>query len=133
MKENIIGYGRRGNSCPPGRGPFSGSTIGRRREWAPSYKRATVMQASLAILGVACSVAAWLAGASSRYLLAGVILGLVVPFTLIVIRPTNTRLLALDPKRDPALAEALLARWNKLHLVRSALSALALVLFLWRL
>jgi len=101
-------------------------------EWAPSYKRATVMQASLAILGVGCSVAAWLAGAPSRYLVAGVILGLVVPFTLVVIRPTNTRLLALDPKRDLALAETLLARWNRLHLVRSALSGLALVLFLWR-
>jgi len=91
-------------------------------EWAPSYKRATVMQASLAILGVACSVAAWLVGAPLRYLVAGVILGLVVPFTLVVLRLTNTRLLALDPKRGVALAATLLARWNRLHLVRSALS-----------
>ena len=101
-------------------------------EWAPSYTRATIMQASLAVSGFGFSIAAWRAGASPRYLVAGVILGLVVPFTLVVIRPTNTRLLGLDPKRDLALAETLLARWNRLHLVRSALSGLALVLFLWR-
>src|SRR3989441_8779379 len=88
-------------------------------EWAPSYTRATIMQASLAVSGFGFSIAAWLAGAASRYLVAGVILGLVVPFTLIIIRPTNTRLLALDPKRDLALAATLLARWNRLHLVRS--------------
>ena len=101
-------------------------------EWAPSYTRATIMQASLAVSGFGFSIAAWLAGAASRYLVAGVILGLVVPFTLIIIRPTNTRLLALDPKRDLALAATLLARWNRLHLVRSVLSALALGLLLWR-
>ena len=101
-------------------------------QWAPSYKRATVMQASLAVLGFAFALAAWLAGAEPRYLVAGLLLVAVAPFTLLVIMPTNQRLMALDPDRDLAQAEMLLRRWNRLHLVRSVLSAAALVVFLWR-
>jgi Domain of unknown function (DUF1772) len=62
---------------------------------------------------------------------AGLIVGLVIPFTLIVILPTNKRL--LDPTLDKRSAEAdsLLARWGRLHAVRSALSGLALLLYLY--
>jgi hypothetical protein len=64
-------------------------------------------------------VAAWLAGASVLWLVAGVLLCSVIPFTLIVILPTNKRL--LDPKLDKtsAVAERLLAHWGGLHAVRS--------------
>ena len=50
------------------------------------------------------------------------LLGAVVPFTLVVIFPTNTRL--LDPALDPRGTEAsqLLRQWGRLHAVRSALS-----------
>ena len=99
-------------------------------EWAPSYKRATLMQASLAVLGCVFALSAWLTGADIRVAVAGVLLVLVAPFTLIVIMPTNKRLLALDPSKDVAEAEALLGRWNRLHMVRSALGTVALVLFL---
>jgi hypothetical protein len=53
----------------------------------------------------------------------------VVPFTLIVIRPTNTRL--LDPHRDRRSAETrdLLESWGRLHLVRSVLGVVASILF----
>ena len=53
-------------------------------EFAPSYRRATVMQATCAAVGLASSVAAWLAGANFWWLVAGVLLGSVIPFTLIV-------------------------------------------------
>src|SRR5467141_1475609 len=67
-------------------------------EFAPSYRRATVMQASLAAVGLVSSIAAWLAGASFLWVVAGLLLGSVIPFTLIVILPTNKQLLspALD-------------------------------------
>jgi hypothetical protein len=60
------------------------------------------------------------------------LLGAVVPFTLIVILPTNNRL--LDPSLDPRSARAaeLLARWGRLHMTRSGLSSAAFVLFLLR-
>jgi len=100
-------------------------------EFAPSYRRATVMQATCAAVGLLSSVAAWLAGASFWWLVAGLLLGFVIPFTLIVILPTNKRL--LDPTLDKRSAEAerLLSRWGRLHAVRSVLSGLALLLFLY--
>jgi len=56
------------------------------------------VQASLAVVGLLSSIAAWLAGASVLWVVGGVLLGSVIPFTLIVILPTNKRLLspALD-------------------------------------
>jgi hypothetical protein len=99
-------------------------------EWAPSYKRATVMQASLAVVGFVFATIAWFAGANNWVLLAGILLLSVAPFTLIVIMPTNNRLMLLSAEKDAEEAEILLNRWNKLHMVRSGLSLAALVVFL---
>lgn len=103
------------------------------REFGPSYARASVMQAALAILGCLLGlIAAWVSG-DVTVGIAAVLLGLVVPFTLIVIFPTNKQLLA--PGLDPAseTAGALLARWNRLHAVRTVLSGCSFALFLYRL
>src|SRR6202795_2891512 len=80
-------------------------------EFPPSYRRATVMQATLAALGLLSSLAAWLAGATFWWLVAGGWLGSVIPFTLIVILPTNKKL--LNPTLDTSSAETerLLIRW----------------------
>ena len=93
------------------------------RQFAPSYRRATLMQASLAAVGCLAAVAAWWTGRGSLCLLAAMLLGSVIPFTLIVILPTNQRL--LDPSLDPQSREAaeLLHRWGRLHAVRSVLGA----------
>ena len=97
--------------------------------WAPSYKRATVMQASLAILGFLSGLAVWLLGGDVMWLVGAVLIGLVVPFTFIAIMPTNHQL--LTPGRDLASGEtrALLVKWGKLHAVRSVLSFVASVLY----
>jgi Anthrone oxygenase len=103
------------------------------REFAPSYHRATFMQASLAIAGCAASLwSAWARG-DAWLVLAAVLLGSVVPYTLVVILPTNNQL--LDPTLDPAgpQATALLVRWGRLHLARSILSSIAFLVFLLRL
>lgn len=99
-------------------------------EWAPSYQRATVMQASLAVLGFLFSIIAWWFGSSITILIAGILLVSVAPFTLIVIMPTNKRLLALDAEKDAGEVELLLKRWNRLHMVRSVLGTVSLVVFL---
>ena len=97
--------------------------------WAPSYKRATVMQASLAILGFLSGLAVWLLGGGVMWLVSAVFIGLVVPFTFIAIMPTNHHL--LTPGRDLASSEtrALLVKWGKLHAVRSVLSFVASVVY----
>jgi hypothetical protein len=92
-------------------------------EFSPSYRRASVMQATLAAVGLLSSVAAWFAGASFLWVVGGMLLGAVVPFTLIVIRPTNKQLLSPALDRRSAKTERLPARWAMLHAVRSALSA----------
>jgi hypothetical protein len=100
-------------------------------EFAPSYRRATIMQATLAAVGLVSSIAAWFAGATFWWVVAGVLLGSVIPFTLIVILPTNKLLLSLGLDRRSAQTERLLARWGMLHGVRSVVSGLALLLFLY--
>jgi Domain of unknown function (DUF1772) len=100
-------------------------------QFAPSYKRATVMQAALAALGTLAAIAAWLQGAPALWLVGALLLGTVIPFTLIVILPTNHRL--LDPFLDKAspIANQLLDRWATLHAVRSALSLASFLVFLY--
>jgi len=101
------------------------------KQWAPSYRRATWLQAPLALLGFASGLAAWLLGASPVWLVAALLIGAVVPFTLIAIMRTNKKLLA--PHRDLASPEtrALLETWGKLHAVRTSLSLVATVLCIW--
>jgi len=100
-------------------------------EFAPSYRRATVLQAACAAVGLLASFAAWLAGSGFWWLVAGVLLGSVIPFTLIVILPTNKQLLSPALDRRSAEAERLLERWGRLHAVRSVLSSIALLLSLY--
>jgi len=89
-------------------------------QFQPSYRRATVMQASLAAVGCLAGVAAWASGGGAPSLLAGLLLGAIIAFTLIVILPTNRRL--LDPALDRSGSEAasLLTRWGCLHAGRTA-------------
>lgn len=102
------------------------------REFAPSYRRATIQQASLAVIGCAAGAVAGWQYSDVMTLVAAVMLGLVVPFTLLVIAPTNHRL--LDPSLDSSSQEAatLLRRWGRLHAVRSTLATAAFLLFVLR-
>jgi hypothetical protein len=100
-------------------------------EWAPSYRRATLMQAPLAVVGGLAALGAWVLGAGRGWLLGGLLLASVVPFTLLALMPTNRALQAANATRDLPAAATLLARWNRLHAVRSILSAAAFFLFSW--
>ena len=98
--------------------------------WAPSYKKATVMQAPLAAVSFLAGVGAWLFGGGLLWLIGAVLIGLVVPFTFIAVMPTNHQLLA--PGRDLSSVEtrSLLEKWGRLHAVRSVLSFLASIVYL---
>ncbi len=86
------------------------------------------MQASLATGGSLAGVVAWSQGSDHAVLVSGLVLGAVIPFTLIVIRPTNKRL--LDARLDRASPDAatLLVRWGRLHAVRSVVGSVAFLL-----
>ena len=100
-------------------------------EFPPSYRRGTIMQVTLAALGLLASVVAWLTGATLWWLVAGAVLGSVIPFTLLVILPTNKLLLSPTLDKRSVDAERLLARWGALHAVRCVFSGMALLLFLY--
>jgi hypothetical protein len=97
-------------------------------EFGPSYRRAAVMQASLAAVGCLAGVVDWVQGSSAPVLVSALLLGAVIPFTLIVIMPTNKRLLDAGLDRGSPEAAALLARWGRLHAVRSVASGVAFLL-----
>lgn len=101
------------------------------QQWAPSYKHATWLQAPLALVSFLAGVAAWLLGANVGWAVGALLIGAVVPFTFVVIMPTNQKLLA--PGRDLTSAETrkLLEKWGKLHAVRTGLSLVASVVYLW--
>jgi len=104
-------------------------------EFRTSYRRGALMQAPLAGVGMLTSAYAWYAGAGLAWLIWGVALGVLIPFTVVVILPTNKRL--LDPALDAASVEAseLLTRWGRLHAVRTIVGIavfLAFVLMLSR-
>jgi uncharacterized membrane protein len=88
-----------------------------------------MMQASLAVLGLVAGVVAWLLGGGVMWLVGAVLIGSVVPFTLVVIAAINRRL--LEPGRDLASSETrtLLEQWGRLHAVRSVLSLLASIVY----
>ena len=100
-------------------------------QWAPSYKRATWMQAPLALGSLVAGTGAWLMGAGLGWLVAALFIGAVVPITFIVIMPTNHKLLA--PGRDLASPDTrvLLERWGKLHAIRTCLSLISSSIYLW--
>jgi uncharacterized membrane protein len=99
-------------------------------EWRPSYKRAAIVQPLLAGVGFLSAVAAWLMGASAWWLVGAVLLVAVIPYTLIVVFPTNNRLLDPAIDKNPDLARRLLVRWGRLHTARSVTSLAASLIFM---
>jgi Domain of unknown function (DUF1772) len=100
-------------------------------QWAPSYQRATWMQAPLAIVGLLTGALACFLDGGIGWLIGALLVGSIVPVTFIAIMPTNQRL--LEPGRDLTSPEtrALLDKWGRLHLIRSGLSMLAFAIFAW--
>jgi Domain of unknown function (DUF1772) len=98
-------------------------------QWAPSYKRATWLQAPLALLSLVAGLGSWLLGGGPGWAVAALLIGAVVPFTLIGIMPTNKSLLLPDRDSGTAETRSLLERWAKLHAVRTALSLAAAILY----
>ena len=99
-------------------------------EWRPSYKRGTLMQAPLALIGSLSALAVWWFQGGAAWLIGGVLLLLIVPFTLVVIFPTNKRLESQELDLHSEEASRLLQRWGRLHAIRSILSGVAFLAFL---
>jgi uncharacterized membrane protein len=99
-------------------------------EFGPSYRRATRLQASLAIVACLSALSSWWVNGELGWLAGAILIGSVVPFTLIVILPANKKL--LDPALDQSSEKArrLLVLWARLRAVRTVCSLVALLVFL---
>src|SRR5262245_1987135 len=78
----------------------------------PSYKRATVMQVPLAVVATISAIVCWWFLRSVLWITGAVLIFAVMPFTLIVIMPTNKQLLAPGLLHDSAEAHRLLKHWG---------------------
>jgi Domain of unknown function (DUF1772) len=101
--------------------------------WRTSYRRGTLMQAPLALVGSLTAPLAWWLDQDVRWLVGGLLLFLVIPFTFVVIFPTNRRLENRELDVAPEEAVRLLRRWGRLHAVRSMLGGFSFAVFLWTL
>jgi hypothetical protein len=102
-------------------------------EWKPAYKRGAIMQASLALIGFLLGFASWWRASHAGFLIGTIAIIAPWPWTLLVIKPVNDRLLATAPDQAGAASRALIVKWGTLHAVRTALGAVATLAFLWAL
>ena len=79
------------------------------------------------------AVVSWWFDGGRAWLVGGLLLLLVIPFTLVVVLPTNKRLESQELDLGSEEADRLLRRWGRLHAVRSLLSGAAFLVFLMRL
>ena len=100
-------------------------------EWKPAYKRGFVMQASLAVIGFLFGLPAWWQTGEWRWLLGAGVLVANWPYTLLVIMPTNRKLMGTDPASAGPESRALIEQWGGLHAVRARLGFAATAIFLW--
>jgi uncharacterized membrane protein len=99
------------------------------RQWAPSYHRGAIMQASLALAGTAAGVAAWLGEHKLPWLAGSIFMLASWPWTLLVIMPVNRRLKAMAGAGANGTARELLSRWGKLHVARTIFGIAAVLCF----
>jgi uncharacterized membrane protein len=104
-------------------------------QWNPSYRAATPLMAGLALLSLVLGAWAWWKIGDDWLLAGALLIGAVVPLTLVLVLPINRRLLATTADSAGEESRTLLARWGRLHALRTvlALAAVAayLVAFLW--
>lgn len=99
--------------------------------WKPAYKRGAIMQASLAAIGSLAAFAAGYLIGDWRWWLGGAVLLANWPYTLVVIKPVNDRLLATAPESADETTRALLQRWSGLHAARTLLGSAAALIMIW--
>jgi hypothetical protein len=102
-------------------------------EWKPSYQRGLNMQATLALVGGVLALVAWWLTNDWRWIVGALLILANWPYTLLRIRPTNDRLMAIPSEQADAGARRLIERWGRLHAVRTTLGIAATVAFAWAL
>jgi uncharacterized membrane protein len=98
--------------------------------FGPSYRRAAIMQVFLALVAAATGMILWWIEGNVMWFVGAMMILAVIPFTAIVIMPTNQQLLDPGLDRSSQTTHRLLQKWGRLHAVRSILSLVASCIFL---
>ena len=98
-------------------------------EWRSGYKRGTLMQAPLAVLGAVLGALTWWEKGGWFFLLGAVLMMTNLPWTFAIIMPVNRQLERIGPDDDPAAIRPLVRRWALLHAGRTAFGLLATAAF----
>jgi hypothetical protein len=99
----------------------------------PMARRAAPTLIVLALVGAGAGFIAWAVGGSLFWLIGGAVLAAMLPLTAIFIVPTNRKLMLVNALESRDDAAALLARWGRLHAVRTILGCVPFLLFVWTL
>jgi hypothetical protein len=100
-------------------------------EWKTAYKRGYMMQASLVVVGGILGLGGFLGTLDWRWLLGALILLANWPYTILVIMPTNRRLMETSLEAPTIDTRQMVRKWGFLHAGRSALGLAATLIFLW--
>ena len=101
--------------------------------WQHSYPAALKMQSTIAIITGLLAISAWWYSRDWLWLLGAVLILANWPYTLGVMMPVNNRLMSTAVGAASAETRDLLEHWGMLHVVRSGLGLLAVIVFLWAL
>jgi hypothetical protein len=97
----------------------------------PMYGLAAPMQIISALGGTLAGAAMWFYNGNILWLVGAILLIFVVPFTIFILKPINDQLLDTESVRSEAEKEKLLKLWAPRHWVRSIVSGLYFVTYLW--
>jgi Domain of unknown function (DUF1772) len=98
-------------------------------QWKPSYDRASVMQAGLALASALAGFLAFWVTRDWPWMLGALLILANWPYTLLVIMPVNRRIKATAVDQANAATRALIVRWGALHAGRSLLGVAATLVY----
>ncbi len=97
----------------------------------PMYDLASRLQIALAVGGTLAGVIQWYQLRDPLWAIGAALLFFVIPFTIVVLKPINDQLLDSDAQRSDSQTEELLTQWAPRHWVRTIVSGLSFVVYLW--
>jgi anthrone oxygenase-like protein len=94
--------------------------------------QARLYHASIAaIAGFLLGMLAWWQTNNWSWLLGAVVIVANRPYTLLIMAPTNNKLMGTDLARSGPTSRALLEKWGSLHAIRTVLGFASTPIFLW--